>query len=158
MPKKLSDEEYYLSLPLKQVGAGTIFLNDQNEILILKPDYRQSWLIPGGSVDQDESPLACAIRETKEEIGLDVSDQRLVCVTHSPGAQLKHDAIRFIFYGGVLTQQQIDSMQLQADEIEAYKFVSVEEAETLLSPSLKRCLTPVLEAIQGNTVAYVESK
>lgn len=46
--KKFSDEAYAKMLPKKQVGTAVIFLNIKGELLIVKPDYREDWLVPGG--------------------------------------------------------------------------------------------------------------
>ena len=60
MPKKYTDEEYAALLPKKQVGVAVLLFNSKNELLIVKPDYREGWLVPGGVTDEDESPLHSA--------------------------------------------------------------------------------------------------
>ena len=57
MPKKFTDEEYAKMLPKKQVGTAVLFFNAKEELLILKPNYKDGWLVPGGSSDENESPL-----------------------------------------------------------------------------------------------------
>lgn len=60
----------------------TVIANDKGEILILQrtknnkafPDY---WDMPGGTLKDGEDPAQGAIRETKEETGLDISDPKL---------------------------------------------------------------------------------
>jgi 8-oxo-dGTP diphosphatase len=157
MPKKYSDEEYYKSLPKKQVGTAVLFFNEAGELLILKPDYKDSWLVPGGSADEDESPLNCALRETKEEIGVDRNDIRLVGVYYAPAAGLHSDSLKFLFYGGVLSQKEISEIVLQLDEIEEFRFVSIDEALSLVSGSLKASIPMCIPAIEKHTVAYKEA-
>src|SRR5699024_3820436 len=53
------------------VSAAAIVLNDQKEILLIKGPMR-GWEIPGGIVEEGESLKNAAIRETKEESGIDV--------------------------------------------------------------------------------------
>lgn len=65
-------EEYYKTLPKKRMAVGVLFFNSNNELLIVKPSYKSGWSIPGGVIEQDESPRMGFIREVKEEIGLDV--------------------------------------------------------------------------------------
>lgn len=156
MPKKFTDEEYAAQLPRKQVGSGVLFFNTAGELLIVKPDYRDGWLVPGGATDENESPLSCAIRETKEEIGLDVSDLQLVGIYYGPPKGFFTDSLRFIYFGGTLSETQISEIKLQTDELEEYRFVPVEEALPLLSPSLQKSLPKCLEAIETKTVAYLE--
>jgi len=53
------------------VSAATIVLNDQKEILLIKGPER-GWEMPGGIVEEGESLKEAAIRETKEETGIDI--------------------------------------------------------------------------------------
>lgn len=59
-------------LPPKHfVSAATIVLNDKEEVLLIKGPQR-GWEMPGGVVELGESLKEGAIRETKEESGIDV--------------------------------------------------------------------------------------
>jgi len=57
--------------PKHIVSAATIVLNDKREILLIKGPLR-GWEMPGGQVEEGESLKEAAIRETKEETGIDV--------------------------------------------------------------------------------------
>lgn len=57
--------------PKHIVSAATIVLNSKNEILLIKGPQR-GWEMPRGQVEEGESLTAAAIRETKEESGIDV--------------------------------------------------------------------------------------
>ncbi|WP_226671993.1 NUDIX hydrolase [Rossellomorea aquimaris] len=57
--------------PKHIVSAATIVINDQQEILLIKGP-RRGWEMPGGQVEEGESLKDAAIRETKEESGIDV--------------------------------------------------------------------------------------
>ncbi|MCM3723711.1 NUDIX hydrolase [Solibacillus isronensis] len=57
--------------PKHIVSAATIILNSKNEVLLIKGPKR-GWEMPGGQVEEGESLTAAAIRETKEESGIDV--------------------------------------------------------------------------------------
>ena len=140
--------------PEKNSGDGGHFFNTKGEILIVKPDYREGWLLPGGTADEGESPRACGIRETKEELGLDISDIQLVGVYHSGNP----DSLKFIYNGGILTDEKISQIHLQEDELEQYAFLSPTEALPMLSVSLQKSLPASLEAIKNNTVAYVDNQ
>ncbi|MGG1513777.1 NUDIX domain-containing protein [Paenibacillus oryzisoli] len=58
-------------VPKHIVSAATIVRNEKNEILLIKGP-RRGWEMPGGQVEEGESLAAAAVRETKEECGLDV--------------------------------------------------------------------------------------
>jgi 8-oxo-dGTP diphosphatase len=156
-PTPEESRKYYASLPRKRMAAGSLFFNDRDELLIVKPNYKDGWLIPGGTVEANESPRVAAIRETKEEIGLDISKQQMLCLDYVTYADIAQENIQFIFYGGVLTQNQIDSIQLQNDELDEFKFVSTSDAVKILRPRLARRLPHCLEALRTNTVAYLEN-
>ncbi|MGG4168931.1 NUDIX domain-containing protein [Rossellomorea vietnamensis] len=57
--------------PKHIVSAATIVLNENREILLIKGP-RRGWEMPGGQVEEGESLKDAAIRETKEESGIDV--------------------------------------------------------------------------------------
>lgn len=60
-----------MTTPKHIVSAATIVLNDHNEILLIKGP-RRGWEMPGGQVEEGESLKNAAIRETKEESGIDI--------------------------------------------------------------------------------------
>ncbi len=59
------------SPPKHIVSAATIVINEQKQILLIKGP-RRGWEMPGGQVEEGESLKDAAIRETKEETGIDV--------------------------------------------------------------------------------------
>ncbi|MEI5933799.1 NUDIX hydrolase [Bacillus sp. RA(2023)] len=59
------------SPPKHIVSAATIVMNEQKEILLIKGP-RRGWEMPGGQVEEGESLKEAAIRETKEETGIDI--------------------------------------------------------------------------------------
>ena len=60
-----------MTSPKHSVSAATIVLNEQREILLIKGP-RRGWEMPGGQVEVGESLKDAAIRETKEESGIDI--------------------------------------------------------------------------------------
>lgn len=59
------------------LGAGIIFINSNNQILLLLRDdlpsipFPNQWDIPGGKIEEGETPEVAIKREMKEELGLD---------------------------------------------------------------------------------------
>ncbi len=156
MPITLPDEEYYRTLPRKAIGAGMLLFNTQGELLIVKPDYREDWLLPGGSSEVDESPLQCAIRETEEEIGLTISAPTLVGVSHRPARGMRPESVLFIFHGGTLTDSDIARIHLQESEIEDMRFLPMEEALSLLSENLLTVIPYCMSALKGGGIVCVD--
>ena len=160
MKEKLSEEEFYASLPRKRMGAGVIFLNEEQKVLLVKMSYKDGWGIPGGVVDAHESPLQGALREVKEELNLTISKETLslVCLGYYSGSGYKTESLQFMFYGGVLTQEQIENISLQEDELTEYRFFEKEEAIPLLSnPKLGKRVRKSFEAIEKNTFYYLDN-
>ncbi|MEZ4156721.1 MAG: NUDIX hydrolase [Candidatus Paceibacterota bacterium] len=123
----------YYSRPRKLVGVSVIFRNGKGDFLIAKPTYREDWLFIGGIVDEEESPFAAALREVKEEIGLEFSSLPLLSICHASGDELVPDHLKFSFDGGVLTDEQINSIVLQESELSEYKFLPLEKLEGLVT-------------------------
>ena len=57
--------------PKHIVSAAAIVLNDRNELLLIKGP-RRGWEMPGGQVEEGESIQQAAVRETKEESGIEI--------------------------------------------------------------------------------------
>jgi 8-oxo-dGTP diphosphatase len=68
---------------MKINGTNIILLNEQEEVLLHlrddKPDipYPNRWGLPGGHIDEPETPDECILREIKEELGLELQQVRL---------------------------------------------------------------------------------
>lgn len=58
------------TLPRKRMGSGVLVRDELGRVLVVKPTYKQSWEIPGGAVEADESPRTTCRREVEEELGL----------------------------------------------------------------------------------------
>ena len=70
--------------------AVNVAVLHENKILLTQREDFETWILPSGGVEEGESLAQAAIRETKEETGLDVELTRLVGVysrlgSFSPG-------------------------------------------------------------------------
>ncbi|MFZ4648723.1 MAG: NUDIX domain-containing protein [Patescibacteria group bacterium] len=156
MQKLLSDEEYYGNLPKKHIGAGVLVFNQNHQLLIVKPIYKDGWSIPGGGVDIDETPMQAALRETKEEANLDLKNIVLVCVEYTAKKGIKPETLQFIFNGGELAANEIGKISLDENEHSEFKFVEVSEAINLLNERQQYVIPFCIEAIKNNNTVYIE--
>jgi 8-oxo-dGTP diphosphatase len=133
--------DFYNSLPTKHVGAGCLFCDELGRVLLVKPVYKDPWEIPGGGVEANESPLVACIREVREELGFDLRTARLRCVDYRrPVEGVRGDALRFVFFGGVLSPDDTAKFQLQSAELSEWRFVSQVDLDTYVTPVMARRL------------------
>jgi ADP-ribose pyrophosphatase YjhB (NUDIX family) len=66
-------------------------------LLIKRKNPPKGWALPGGFVDYGESLEAAAVREAKEETGLDVELVRQFHVYSQPGRDPRHHTITMVF-------------------------------------------------------------
>ena len=61
---------------MKEAAIGIIFF--EQKVLLVKRRDLPVWVLPGGGIDENESPELACIREVKEETGLEVTISRKV--------------------------------------------------------------------------------
>ena len=71
-----------------KVAVGTVIRMPDNRVLLVRraiePGYGQ-WVYPGGYVDRGEDLHTAALREAREEAGVDIRLERLINVYSYPG-------------------------------------------------------------------------
>ncbi|HTW96359.1 MAG TPA: NUDIX hydrolase [Candidatus Methylomirabilis sp.] len=68
-----------MSSDSKHQSAGAIIKDDLGRILMInRTNFPFGWAIPAGHVDTGETPEQAVIRETKEEVNLNIIKMRLV--------------------------------------------------------------------------------
>lgn len=156
----MDKKAYYNSLPKKQMASGALFFNEKGEMLILWPIYKDQWEIPGGIVENNESPHEAVEREIKEEIGLSLKVQQLLVCDYWHQADERPDNLQFIFYGGILSDEDIAGIQLEKEEIESFEFISVKSEEDMRWLSTRKRVGArvilALEALEKNMFYYLE--
>jgi 8-oxo-dGTP diphosphatase len=132
-------EQVSREVPRIPASAGALVFDEAGRLLILRPNYKKGWTVPGGQVGSDgESPWEACRRETQEECGLEVEHGRLVCVDFLRPKPNRPGGVRFLFHCGVLTDRELSAIRLQDGEIDAHRFVELAEAMALLSGPLRR--------------------
>lgn len=70
--------------PLLMAGAGTLIVDHENRLLLLKRSDNGYWALPGGAVELGEVVKEAARRETWEETGLEIGELSLFGVFSGP--------------------------------------------------------------------------
>lgn len=124
--------DYIKKLPEKRIAASVLIFNEFGELLIIKNSYRDYWTIPGGVVEKHESPWEGAVREAKEEIGLDVETDKLLVVDSSSSwrgdnKEYHDEVVVMIFSTKPLTNNDLKKLQMDNHEVIDHKFVQIKE-------------------------------
>ncbi len=149
---------YTASLPRKRMGAGCLFFDEQGRVLLVKPTYKPSWEIPGGAVEQDESPGQCCRREVREELGLERATGALLVVDYNRATSEKSEALMFIFDGGRLSAEEIVAIRLPPEELSECRFFDGAELPGEMAEGLRRRVLAALRQAREEGGAYLEEQ
>ena len=73
----------------KPLSCGVVVLNNQAELLLCHVTGQDHWDLPKGGIHAGETPLAAALRETREETGLRLDGLTLLDLGRLPYRQRK---------------------------------------------------------------------
>jgi 8-oxo-dGTP diphosphatase len=108
-------------------GAKVAILRG-NDVLVIrrddKPDipWPNCWDFPGGGRENDETPFETALRETREEVGLTLSEHRVFYHSQQPGPS--GDTVHFF---AVLWGDLSDTDVIFGREGQEWRFMPVHE-------------------------------
>lgn len=139
------------------MAAGALIFNRQGEILIVKPNYKDHWSIPGGTTDRNESPRDSCLREVREEVGLKLRRADFVCVDYIPKNGEKNESLQFLFYCGTISGAQIRRIKLQKSELDEYRFLTPGKARSLLNRHLAGRLAVCIRVAREKRSMYLEN-
>jgi len=115
---------YMQTLHKRMASAAVLLENADGELLIVKSDYKKHWTVPGGVIDEGETPLQAVVRETEEEIGVRIDPKNVMFVAVVARSGPAFDTYQFIFKARLPENVKI---VLQPDEISDYSFVTREQ-------------------------------
>lgn len=131
-----------MNLPKHFVSAAAVVLNDNNEILLIRGPQR-GWEMPGGVVEVGESLAQAAIRETKEEAGVDIEIIRFCGIFQNVKASIYNTLFLAKYVGGtpVATTESLESGFFPLDKaLNMVTYMNFKER-------IEVCLRPVHEPV-----------
>lgn len=150
---------YIAGLPRVLAGAAALFRDADGRVLLVEPNYRDGWALPGGTVESDEgeTPRQGARRETAEEIGLDIELGRLLAVDWVHGTA-RPPLVAYLYDGGVLSERDLKAIRLQEEELLSWRLVPRDELAEYLPGALGRRVMTALDVLtEGTGTAELEN-
>jgi len=71
---------------MQQAAFGIVFDGNRSKVLLVKRRDLPIWVLPGGGIDEGETPARAAIREVHEETGLNCSIIRHIALYTTKGS------------------------------------------------------------------------
>ncbi|MFF1281401.1 NUDIX domain-containing protein [Streptomyces sp. NPDC058299] len=150
---------YIAGLPRIIAGAAALFRDAEGRVLLVEPNYREGWALPGGTIESDdgETPRRGARRETLEEIGLDRELGRLLAVDWVRGVG-RPPLVAYLYDGGLLTETDLKAIRLQEEELLSWQLVARDDLTAYLPGALGRRVLAALDVLaDGSGTAELEN-
>jgi 8-oxo-dGTP pyrophosphatase MutT (NUDIX family) len=150
--KLLPFDEYVSSLPRKRMSAGVLLYDDAARVVLVEPSYKTEWDVPGGVVDDGESPWGAASRELAEELGLVREQMRPLVIDHEAATEDgMPEGIAWIFDGGPISEQELAALPLDDPEIVSVGLYRLDEVSGKTTSPLARRLSAALVAVKDGS-------
>lgn len=158
MSSYLSHEElvkFIATLPTRRLAAAALIRDEHNRMLAVKPNYKDGWTLPGGTVEEGESPKTGCFREVEEEVGLTLPEGRVLLIFHGLQMGIWGDSTYYIYDGGVIGSHA--TITLQEEELTEYRWVAKSELEPYFGREFANRLSACYRALETGEVVEVAS-
>jgi len=121
----------------KNTVRTRVYLQNKNEVLLVKGWLNDgNWGLPGGGLDNNEKIKDCAIREVREELGLNIPKSDLVHLkTLSPTK--KYPFTKEVFKACLEDKPRLD---LQRLEIRTAQWFKIDEMPEKVDDTIKQSI------------------
>ncbi len=150
----LPPEQWFASLPTAYLAASALITDQHGNVLIVDPNYREDWTLPGGVVEDGEPPHLACEREVAEEVGLNLRAGPMLAVQWSaPAGPRPKPFLSLVFDCGTVADDT--TITLQESELDDHAFVDPEKAHSLLFTPIAGRLSAALRARKTGTAVYI---
>jgi 8-oxo-dGTP pyrophosphatase MutT (NUDIX family) len=157
MVRRLVEDAFVPTHATHYIGVGGVVINDHQEILVVCERHRRTsrpyYKLPGGALQPGEHLVDAVLREVREETGVQVQFEALVCFRHWHGYRYGKSDIYFVCRLSPLSQD----VTMQAEEIEECFWMPVADyfESDLVSAFNKRIVHAAL-ASPGITPEWID--
>jgi len=143
--------------PAHPATARGLIFDTAGRWLIVRPVGDHRWHLPGGLIEQDESPADACRRELREELSLDLTPGPLYALGWNPPRRSGRNArFSFIFDMGAHDPDTLAPLiRLQAAELDAWQWSAPNDALTVLHPDMAARLTAARDT--PASAVYIEA-
>lgn len=130
---------------IKQKSCGCIIIQNKKVLLVYEKG-RNFWGFPKGHVEDGETELETALREVKEEVGLDVeiNEEKRYVLNYIIRDEIDKTTVLY------LAKPKSEEITMQESEIENVKWCDFNEAlDTLTFDNWKELFREVMKDIEG---------
>lgn len=154
-------EQYAQSLPPSTAFVCLYVTDEDDRPLGLHSVYSTShpWHMIGGALDLGETPWAAAVRECREETGLNAAGPpRLLATVYGPPRDRRpYSTVQFVFDGGRLSADQVERIVLAPHEHDQARFLPLEQWQELMPETDFVRLRAAAEARRTGVAAYLDT-
>nr|CAD1844942.1 unnamed protein product [Ananas comosus var. bracteatus] len=150
-----------------QVGVGGFVINDHNEVLVVQEKYWCSafssvWKLPTGFILESEEIFTGAVREVKEETGIDTEFEEIIAFRHAHHVDFgKSDLFFICMLRPLSTEIKIDDAEIQAAKwMPLVEFVeqSFNQEDNMFKKIIDICIARLRKRYCGLAAQQVISK
>jgi 8-oxo-dGTP pyrophosphatase MutT (NUDIX family) len=114
--------------------------------------------LPGGIIEENESPRQACTREVQEELGIACDIRRLLCVDYSSSQGDWTEKLEFVFLGGLLSEKQIQTIKIAEEELKEYQFIRCDQIDLFLSSIQSKIVELCLMIKNSESTLYLENE
>lgn len=141
------------SLPTRRLASAAIIRDEAERVLLVEPNYKDGWTLPGGTTEAGEDPRTGCFREVLEEVGLQLPAGRLLLVAHGLQQGIWGDSVSFLYDGGQIPANT--TITVQEEELLGYEWVAPTELDNYLPGKVAERIRTAIACIADGTTAEV---